>query len=135
MDAAEVGRFVFFGSVAALVNWVARFPLSLVFPFWLSVAVAYGIGMVAGFVLYRKYVFRRSSESIYRQLAVFLAVNAFGIVVVVAVSAVVSSAAMGLGIHKVVAEGVAHGIAIAVGSAASYLGHRFFTFAAQCDLA
>jgi hypothetical protein len=45
-------RFLIAGGAAALVNWLARFPLELVMPFAAALLGATAIGMTCGFLLY-----------------------------------------------------------------------------------
>lgn len=128
----EVVRFLIAGGSAAAINWLARIGLSLVLPFEAALLVAYAIGMAAGFWLYRLFVFRGAGGgSLRSQLALFLGVNAVGAVVVLAVSAAVIAALHALlpGLALSVAEALGHGVGIAVGAVANYLGHRLVTFA------
>lgn len=130
---SEVVRFLIAGGTAAAINWLARIALSPVMPFEAALLVAYAIGMAAGFWLYRSFVFRGADRTSARgQLAVFLAVNAVGAGVVLAVSA---SLVAGLGalmpaLPLAIAEALGHGFGIAVGAVSNYLGHRLLTFRA-----
>ncbi len=127
----EVVRFLIAGGSAAAINWLARIGLSLVLPFGAALLVAYLIGMAAGFWLYRRFVFRGAAQGALRgQLALFVAVNAVGAGVVLAVSAGVIAALNALqpGLPLPVAEALGHGVGIAAGAVANYLGHRLLTF-------
>lgn len=129
---SEVVRFLIAGGSAAAINWLARILLSLVLPFEAALIVAYGIGMAAGFWLYRAFVFRAASHgSLSGQLALFLAVNAVGAGVVLAVSTTLLDGltAMLPDLARSIAEALAHGVGIASGAVANYLGHRLLTFA------
>ena len=126
---SEVIRFLIAGGSAAAVNWLARIALSLVIPFEAALLVAYVIGMVVGFWLYRVFVFRRSSGPLRGQLAVFLIVNAVGACAVLAASAVVVAGFAALpDVPKPIAEAIGHGIGIAIGAVSNYFGHRILTF-------
>jgi energy-coupling factor transport system substrate-specific component len=128
---SEVVRFLIAGGSAAAINWLARILLSFVLPFGAALLVAYVIGMAAGFWLYRRFVFRGAGAgSVRGQLAVFVAVNAVGAGVVLAVSAglVAGLGAMAPGVPLALAEALGHGVGIAVGAVANYLGHRLLTF-------
>ena len=131
---SEVVRFLLAGGSAAAINWFARILLSLVMPFEAALLVAYAIGMAAGFVLYRRFVFRGAGAgAMRRQLAAFLVVNALGAGVVLAVSAglVAALGAVMPSLPLAVAEALGHGVGIAFGAVANYFGHRLLTFATR----
>ncbi|KQQ12916.1 sugar translocase [Methylobacterium sp. Leaf123] len=130
---SEVVRFLIAGGSAVAINWVARILLSLALPFEAALILAYGIGMVAGFWLYRVFVFRAAAHGTLRgQLVLFLAVNAVGLAVVLAVSTLVIDGLTGLlpGLKPAVAQALGHGAGIAVGAVTNFLGHRLLTFGA-----
>lgn len=128
-------RFLIAGGSAAAINWLARLALSPVLSFGAALIVAQGIGMVAGFWLYRVFVFRAAGGSLRRQLPAFLCVNAASAVIVLAASLAAAAAlTRGLGLAVPVAEGLAHAFGIGVGAVANYLGHRLVTFAGPADL-
>lgn len=132
----EVFRFLIAGGSAAAINWLSRIALSLVMPFGWALAGAYLIGMVAGFLLYRNFVFRAAAGTLRRQLPVFLVVNLMGAVVVVGASAAGLAALARLwpGLPQSAAEALAHGLAIGIGAGANFAGHRLLTFAAPRQL-
>ncbi|CAO4153388.1 hypothetical protein LPLAFNJD_LOCUS3931 [Methylorubrum aminovorans] len=127
----EVVRFLIAGGTATAINWLARIPLSLVMPFEAALLAAYGLGMVASFWLYRAFVFQVSRGSLRGQVFLFLAVNAVGAGVVLAVSTTLLDGltAMLPDLARSIAEALAHGVGIASGAVANYLGHRLLTFA------
>lgn len=127
---AQLMRFILVGGSATVVNWLARFPLSLIMPFLEAVFVAYMIGMVVGFVLYRAFVFTTSAQPLVLQIALFLGVNVVGVATVVLASHVLLSMvfpAIGFTFRP---EASAHAVALAVGAAANFIGHKFVTFRA-----
>jgi len=124
----QVVRFLLLGGLAAAINWVARFPLSLFMPFSAAVLVAYFIGMTSGFLLYRSYVFPGSDRPLFQQTVTFLGVNLVG-------AGIVMVAANGLlwlfaqaGWPEAVREALAHGLAIGIGSVGNFFGHKLLTF-------
>ena len=126
----QIVRFLVLGGLAAAINWLVRFPLSLVLPFPAAVFVAYLIGMSAGFTLYRAYVFPNSARPVAAQAALFLIVNAFGAVVVMVVSLVLLDHVLpAIGWHFL-PEALAHGTAIGVGAVANFFGHKYLSFRA-----
>lgn len=129
----QIVRFLLLGGLAAAINWLVRFPLSLVLPFPAAVFVAYLIGMSAGFTLYRAYVFPNSRQPVPLQVTLFLIVNALGAVVVMAVSlALLHHLLPAIG-WSVLPEAVAHGTAIGVGAVANFFGHKYLSFRVTTD--
>jgi energy-coupling factor transport system substrate-specific component len=129
----QVVRFLLLGGLAAAVNWVIRFPLSMVLPFQGAVLVAYVIGMSVGFTLYRRYVFPGSTRPLLEQTITFLAVNLAGAVVVMAVAGLLLHLLVPLALPALVAEGGAHGFAIGVGAVVNFFGHKLLTFRAAAQ--
>ncbi len=125
---SQVFRFLLLGGLAAAINWLVRFPLSMFLPFSWAILVAYGRGMSACFTLYRAYVFPGSDRAIGPQIAIFLAVNLMGAVIVWCVAiGLVEQAFPAVG-YTFMPLATGHGIAIGVGAAANFLGHKFLTF-------
>ncbi|KMO42582.1 sugar translocase [Methylobacterium variabile] len=126
----EVVRFLIAGGSAAAINWLSRIALSWVLPYWASMLVAYGIGMAAGFWLYRTFVFRGATGRLPRQAAVFVAVNAAGAGVVLGVSTLLIAALTAVlpALPLPVAEALGHGVGIAAGAVSNYFGHQILTF-------
>jgi putative flippase GtrA len=126
----EALRFLVAGGISSLVNWLSRFPLSTLFTFDIAVALAYGSGMVIGFWLYKIWVFPGSILSLRAQLVRFVAVNALGLLVVVASADLLSKTFQFVGIAPTaLSYSVAHAISIAFGAVVNFYGHRFMTFA------
>lgn len=124
----RIGRFLMAGGFAALVNWGTRFPLNEAMPFGAAVIVSYGVAMVVGFFLYRAFVFEAQAADPRGQVWRFVVVNLVG-------AAEVWLIAVGLARWLAPAIGwtlwvepVSHAIAIGIGAATSYLGHRLLTF-------
>lgn len=126
----EIARFLVAGGSAALINWLARIGFSQVLPLDQAILLAYGIGMLAGFLLYRSFVFEGAAGTLSRQIALFLGVNLVGAVVVMAATLALKSLALTVlpGMSTSVAEALAHGAAIGIGAVSNYLGHRLLTF-------
>jgi energy-coupling factor transport system substrate-specific component len=125
----QVFNFLWAGGAAAAVNWVVRFPLAIYLPLGWSVFVAYLIGMAVGYQLYRIYVFPGSRAS-FHQVLVFLGVNAAGAVVVLAATYALLALLPAGGLPEYMREGLAHGVAIALGAVSNFLGHKLLTFRA-----
>jgi energy-coupling factor transport system substrate-specific component len=124
----QVFRFLLLGGLAAAVNWVVRFPLSAFLPLPAAVGIAYLIGMSVGFQLYRTYVFPGSNRPVMQQSLIFVAVNLFGAVVVLLLTAWFLALQAELAAPLMVKEGLAHGFAIAIGAVCNFIGHKTLTF-------
>jgi putative flippase GtrA len=121
-------RFLLAGGVAAGINWAARFPLSLLLPFWAAVLGAAAIGMLVGFVAYRGIVFAPSGRPLLPQLRDFVAVNLASSLLVVGLAVLLLAPLGRLLGTPALAEAAAHALAIAAGAGANYLGHSLVTF-------
>ncbi len=121
-------RFLVCGGLAALVNWAVRFPLSKVMPFSAAVLVALIIGMCAGFLLYRTFVWNRSHRSLSAQIGMFIAVNSVNALGILAISSLLILALRHTSLHPELAEATAHAIGIAAGAVANFFGHSRLTF-------
>lgn len=124
----EVYRFLGAGTLAAAINWVAGLGLARLIPFETAIVFAYLIGMVAGFTLYKAFVFPPTERPLWAQIKGFVEVNLVGMVLVWLV-------AMGLRamfpvqlFGMVPGAAAAHGLAIGVSCVTSYIGHRLVTF-------
>lgn len=124
----QVARFLLLGGTAAAINWIARFPLSLLMPFPVAVFFAYLIGMMAGFTLYRSYVFPGSPMPLGVQVGLFLCVNAVGAAIVLGVSLLLLDNIFPKFGEMPFAEALAHGIGIGIGAIVNFIGHKYLTF-------
>ena len=123
-------RFLVAGGLSSLLNWLVRFPLSLLMPFQMAVGLAYGVGMVLGFALYRSWVFPGSNLPLSSQIPRFVAVNAAGLVTVMAASSALVTVIGRSGLMPLsVAEGMSHATAIVLGAVINFIGHRAISFA------
>tara|TARA_R110000772_G_scaffold18767_2_gene52916 strand:+ start:1115 stop:1570 length:456 start_codon:yes stop_codon:yes gene_type:complete len=121
-------RYIAAGGFAAGVNWLVRFPLSLIMPFGLAVALATAIGMVIGFFTYKHFVFDRTERAIWLQVRDFIGVNIVGAAATVIVAVAVRDLPHWPADWMVMVEPTAHAIGIAVAAFVNYFGHRHFTF-------
>ncbi len=122
-------RFLLAGGFAAGVNWLVRFPLSVVLPYGAAVILAGAIGMTVGFVIYRYYVFPGSSRTAAQQVGGFVAVNLVGMAVVAAVAVILKDGLFPLIGLRFASEAIAHAVGIGAGAVANFVGHRNMTFA------
>lgn len=135
MMRSEIARFLVAGGAAALLNWLARIGLSQLMSLTVAILLAYAIGMLAGFVLYRHFVFAEAHEhagsgSLARQIMTFLGVNLAGAGIVVLATLGLNAALIATmpGTPAAMIEAIAHGTAIGIGAIANYFGHRLLTF-------
>lgn len=121
-------RFLVAGSIATLVNWLVRFPINLVVPYAVAVALATAIGMVCGFIMYRTWVFPGSNRGLPEQIRDFIIVNLLSMVITVGTAVALRELMMFLGLREVYAAAAAHALGIAAGAVSNYCGHRRVTF-------
>jgi len=129
MKMPQAVRFIIAGGVAALVNWLVRFPLSYIVPFAGAVAAANVIGMVFGFLSYRLFVFPDSTRLVTHQVRDFIVVNLVSMVVVVLVSVLFADYLLPMMGWRWQVEAISHAIGIAAGAVSNFFGHRQFSFA------
>ncbi len=121
-------RFLACGGFAAAVNWASRFAWNMIMPFSLAVLAAYVTGMVVAFILFREFVFERSSTDTSEQVRNFVIVNILGMAATWALANLLvywALPAAGMTSHV---EAIGHGIAIFAPVVTSWFGHRFLTF-------
>lgn len=125
---ANVWAYLAAGGIAAAANYGSRFVFSLALPFELAVVAAYGVGMVTGFVLMRRYAFNATRNSTREQVLGYCVVNLLAVVQTVAVSSLLSRIVLPWlgtpGNH----EAIAHAVGVAVPVVSSYFGHKWLTF-------
>jgi len=121
-------RFLVAGGIAALVNWLARFPVELVLPYFAALLVATAVGMTCGFLLYRAWVFPGSARPLAGQIRDFILVNLTGQATMLAVATLVRQLLVAIGVETIIAGSSAHALGIAIGAIVNYLGHRHVTF-------
>ena len=119
-------RFIAAGTLAAGVNWAARFPLNTLMPFFAAVLCAAAIGMVVGFLLYRSFVFTGSQRAWHLQVRDFVIVNSLGAGITALVAVMLNDLLFVTSMLDLSA--VAHAFGIGAGATANYLGHKAITF-------
>ncbi len=125
---AEFAQFVAIGGGAALANLVARYFLNFFMPFEVAVVLAYMVGMVVGFLLFRKFVFAKQDFKP-RSIMRFTWVNIFGATLAWAVSTVMARQFLpAIGWNWRPFE-VAHLAGVAAPAISSYFLHKYYTFA------
>nr|WP_305889116.1 GtrA family protein [Parvularcula maris] len=121
-------KFLGLGAVAAGANYSSRFALDPFMPFELSVVLAYLVGMVVAFLLFRRFVFGDAGDGTWRQAGRFAAVNSVGALIAVGVSSLVARVVLPAIGWELYPFSVAHMVGVMAPTVASYLGHKFFTY-------
>jgi putative flippase GtrA len=128
-EGRRFASFIVTGGIAAAVNLVTRWGLSLVVPYELAVALAYLVGMTTAFLLARRYVFDAGGASWLVEYGRFAMVNVMSFFIVLGVSVGLARygfPAIGMTWH---AEDLAHLIGVISPIAISYYAHKHFSFA------
>jgi len=121
-------RFLVTGGIAALINLGSRIAYNQAVSYSTAIVLAYLTGMVAAYVLARRFVFTDSNRSTAASAPRFVIVNLFAIVQTWAVSIVLAEHVLpGLGIVRF-AHALAHAVGVVVPAFTSFLGHRRWTF-------
>lgn len=120
--------FLASGGFAAAMNLGSRFLFSLWVPFEAAVVLAFGVGLVSGFVLMRLFVFDAAERPALPQAGRYLVVNMAALAQTIVVSVVLARwalPAMGILDH---AEAIGHFAGVLVPVVTSYFAHRIYTF-------
>ena len=121
-------RFLALGGFSAGVNLVARFLLQPLLGFEVAVAVAYLIGMVVAYNLFRIFVFGASERGVASEFWRFTLVNMVALVLVWSISvgfARIVFPALAFSWH---ADDIAHCIGVLSPAVTSWIGHKRYTF-------
>jgi putative flippase GtrA len=122
------GRFIIAGGIAALVNWLVRFPIELAVPYFAALLLATSIGMACGFLLYRSWVFPGSARSLAGQIRDFILVNLTGQATMLGIATIARQLLLTIEVGPLIAGAVAHALGIGLAAIINYLGHRHLTF-------
>jgi putative flippase GtrA len=124
----QFAGFVVAGGIAAIVNFLSRILLNLVFGYATSIILAYIAGMVTAFLLNRHAVFSPSGKSMRIEAVWFTLVNVLAVTQTLIISLLLANIVFpDLGIEAYSRE-IAHAIGIVVPVITSYFGHRYWTF-------
>jgi putative flippase GtrA len=124
----EFFRFVLAGGIAAAVNILSRWLLSSVMSFEAAVVFAYLMGMITAFGLTRQFVFEKSERHVGGEAMRFILVNLVALVQVWVVSVGLADWVFPkIGLFSQ-AELIAHIAGVLSPVAASYFGHKYFSF-------
>jgi putative flippase GtrA len=121
-------RFLATGGFAALVNISSRYLLTPVIGFEASVLLAYLIGMITAYLLFRLFVFGSSGRTMVSEAYRFVLVNILALILVWVVSVGLARIVFPAIAFQWHSEDIAHLVAVCVPAISSYIGHLHFTF-------
>lgn len=124
----QFARFLAVGAAAAVVNFGSRIVLSIWLDFLPAVALAFLFGLTTAFLLNRRLVFADSGKHWGNEALWFCIINAGSLCLTVAVSWLLAGHLLPALGQTVFVEETAHAAGIISPVAASYFGHKHFTF-------
>lgn len=124
----EIARYLASGVAAALITLGVRVLFSRVMPFGAATLCAQLVGLVAGYYLYRNFVWINTTRSIRATIAPFVTVNFVSVAVVLLISVAVRALLIEFYGQTEIGDLVAHATGILCGAGVSLVGHRTFTF-------
>ena len=124
----EFLQFLFVGGIAATVNFFSRIGFNEFFSYRLSIILAYIVGMIIAFTLFKYYVFEKSGRHYIEEVKKFILVNLFSILQVWFISVGLAEYLFPYLHFALYPEEIAHLIGLAVPAASSYFGHKHFPF-------
>lgn len=124
-------RFLAVGGFAAGVNVVARYGLQPLMSYNAAIVLAFVAGMLTAYVLAKYFVFEPSGMHAVNELGRFALVNLAAFFQVWGVSVGLAEWFFPLVGVEAYRYDIAHMIGVAVPALTSYLGHKYFSFAAR----
>jgi putative flippase GtrA len=124
----EFALFIFYGGLAAIINFFTRFLFNEFMSFGFAVVCSYITAMLAAYVLMRNKVFQKTQKNVKTELSFFVLVNLFAIALSWAVSVSLAEyffPKMELELYR---YEIAHLCGIIVPAISSYFGHKNLTF-------
>lgn len=120
--------FLLVGGFAAFVNLVSRYLLTPAVGYEASIVIAYLVGMLVAFLLFRTMVFGSSGRSISDESFRFVIVNIVALTLVWFISVTLARTVFPAFDFTWHSEDVAHFVGTCVPALSSYLGHSLYTF-------
>ena len=122
----QIIKFLFFGLLAALVNFFARWVFNFYFPFQISIIFGHMTGMIIAFITFKNLVFQ--SQSYWKkEINKFIFVNSVSFLHIFIFSNLLYYFFI-MSFDQVTSENYSHGIAVASSAITSFILHKFFTF-------
>ena len=124
----EFLQFLIFGGIAAAINFLSRIAFNEVFSYRISIILAYLVGMIVAFTLFKLYVFEKSDHHYIDEIKGFVIVNIFGIIQVWMISIGLAEYFFPAILFSFYPNETAHFIALGIPAISSYFGHKYFSF-------
>lgn len=124
----EFLQFLVVGGIAAGVNFVSRIGFSELFSYRISIILAYIVGMIIAFTLFKHYVFEKTDRHYMEEVKGFIIVNIFGVFQVFIISVGLAEYFFPYISLELYPNEIAHFIALGVPAISSYFGHKYFSF-------
>jgi len=126
MISNQLIKFIFFGFVAALVNFCTRWYLNFYFSFQISIIFGHMAGMIIAFITFKSLVFQ--SQSYWKkEINKFIFVNLVSFLHIFIFSNLLYYFFI-MRFDLATSENYSHGIAVASSAGTSFILHKFFTF-------
>lgn len=124
-------RFLLVGGIAALANFLSRFAFQIIFPYTMSVALAFSLGTVISFIMNRSYTFAAYDEKAMIQFIKFILIAVVGIALAAAIAwicmAIYRISRIDL-VNEKQMESLGHIIAIFLVTFYNFLAMKYFSF-------
>ncbi len=125
----EFIQFLVVGAIAAGTNFISRILINEFTSYRIAIVLAYIVGMIIAFLLFRHYVFARSGKHYIEEVKGFVLVNIFGIIQVWLISVGLAEYLFPYLDFTFYANEIAHFIGLCIPAISSYFGHKYFSFA------
>jgi putative flippase GtrA len=127
-DSKEFSKFLFAGSIAAVINFLSRIFFNLWFDFSVSIYLAYILAMIAAFFLKKQFVFAKGRQPLSHSIGFFILVNLVAFLQTFAITMVVMYYILPyFSIAKMTHE-ISHAVGILATVMTSYVGHKKLSF-------
>jgi len=121
--------FLVFGGLAALINMGSRLLLSRVMPYAPAIVLAYGLGMLSAFLMFKYLVFKAAGSNRTRRESLwFILINALALAQTLIISVSLAKYFFPWAGMDFRPYDVAHVIGVGFPVITSYLGHKYLTF-------
>lgn len=124
----EFLHFLLVGGSAAAINFVSRIGFNEFFSYRVSIVLAYIVGMVVAFTLFKHFVFEKSGKHYIEEVKGFVFVNLLGILQVWIISVSLAEYLFPYLNYHFYEKEIAHFIGLSIPAISSYFGHKHFSF-------
>ncbi|MDR2352713.1 MAG: GtrA family protein, partial [Deltaproteobacteria bacterium] len=126
----KIFKFIVSGGIAAFVNLISRWILFHFLPYTVSITIAYILGMLTAFIIFKFFVFDSGqSGKTKKEVLFFILVNIFALIQTLIISVFLAEILFPYIDFKFYPYDIAHIIGVAIPVLSSYLLHKKFTFA------